>query len=305
MNSSLSGSGGPGPLVLKGLVTAASLAAKLLTLEELRDAVTDAALERALARQNLNAAVTKLQGRLVEFNKRVRADFAGTAYERVLPAAFAVGDGEDSVRRPLREMKQIWLKINAISPAPDGVTLPILLLDNYAYGDFDADREALRGLYGALSTAEVNLKLAREKRNDLQEVIYEILKSYRLKVPTALPAGNALIDSLPLLNPPEGGHTPDAVVVEAEWSAATSTAQLTWSESTDADLKEYQVRAVPGPDYDTDDEAVLITVPAGGARTFATVFGLPVPGATASFKVYVVLKTGNERGSEPVSVTRP
>jgi hypothetical protein len=44
---------------------------------------------------------------------------------------------------------------------------------------------------------------------------------------------------------------------------------------------------------------------ADAAREFSTDFALGTPGVVAGFKVYVVLTTGNEKGSEPVYVTRP
>ena len=34
-------------------------------------------------------------------------------------------------------------------------------------------------------------------------------------------------------------------------------------------------------------------------------FGLTVPGAAATFKIYAMTATGNERGSNAVTVTRP
>lgn len=57
--------------------------------------------------------------------------------------------------------------------------------------------------YGTLAELAVDLKVAREERNDLQDVIYGVLKAYRLKMPTILPAGRAL----PILTP-AAGHTP-------------------------------------------------------------------------------------------------
>ena len=38
---------------------------------------------------------------------------------------------------------------------------------------------------------------------------------------------------------------------------------------------------------------------------FLTAAGLGATGASARFRIYVVLTTGNERGSETVTVTRP
>ena len=39
--------------------------------------------------------------------------------------------------------------------------------------------------------------------------------------------------------------------------------------------------------------------------TYATNVGLAAPGSVALFRVYVVLTTGNEKGSATVKVTRP
>lgn len=70
-------------------------------------------------------------------------------------------------------------------------------------------------------------------------------------------------------------------------------------------LASCQLRAVPVPDYDADDGQILATLPKGTAREFRSGFSLTGPGMSASFKVYIILTTGNEAGSESVSVTRP
>lgn len=49
---------------------------------------------------------------------------------------------------------------------------------------------------------------------------------------------------------------------------------------------------------------VLATIPKGLAREFRTDFSLSEPGTEVSFKVYVILTTGNEAGSKPVTVAR-
>lgn len=293
-----------GPLVLAGNVLRTTLEDQQADLEAARDKVTDAALDRALARAQLNALITALQMRMVEFNGRIRADLPGSPYARSLPEAFSVGQGESIVREALRTISRLWTRVNAISPVPPGLALPLTLRGGYTRAMFDAERGVLRDAYGALTDAEVALKVAREERNDLQDAIYQVLKNYRLKVPTAFERGHALIDSLPALTPPEG-RTPAPVQAHAIWDAPAEKAKLSWAESTDPALKEYEIRAVPGDAYEADDEAVIGNVPAGAPREFATDFGLTTPGMTSSFKVYVMLKTGNERGSEPVAVLRP
>lgn len=49
---------------------------------------------------------------------------------------------------------------------------------------------------------------------------------------------------------------------------------------------------------------MVTSIPAG-TLTHATDAGLTIPGSSAVFKVYVVLATGNEKGSNAVTVARP
>jgi len=264
-------------------------------LEAAHDAVTDAGVDRSLARAQLDVLIEKLQGKVVEFNKRLRADFAGTPYERVMVPVFPIGAAEAAVRETLRHVGRLWEKINQISPAPAGVAMPLVLLGGYSRANFDLDRTALRMDYRALGDAEVDLKVAREERNDVQDRIYEVLKAYRLKIPTVLPEGHALLDALPVLTPPTG-HTPSPVAVQGVWDAGAQKAKITWAASPEADVREYEVRGVPGDDYQAEDEEVLATFAPEDAREFLTDFALGAPEVTAGFKVYVVLESGNERG---------
>jgi len=183
------------------------------------------------------------------------------------------------------------------------VALPMALMSGFDRPSFDAARGGVHPAYETLSDAEVALRLAREARNDFQDRIYPLLKAYRLKLPTVFPEGHAVLDSMPRLTP-AAGHTPDAVVAEAVWDVASAKAKVTWPASEEADLARFAVRGAPGNDYNTEDEETVATVLPGDAREVLTNFALTTPGLTAGFKVYVVLNTGNERGSDPVYVTR-
>jgi hypothetical protein len=293
-----------GPLVLAGGRTHDALSAQRDELEAARDAVTDAGVERSLARGALVAQVTALQARLVEFNERVRADLPGSPFAHALPTAFSVGDAEGSVRDGLRQVSTLWRKVNAIASPPAGVQLPLTLHGGYTLARFDADRDDLRAAYRALSDVEVEGRLAWGARNALQDEIYDALKCYRMKVPTAVRDRQALIESLPALTPAPG-RTPAAVRVQVAWDATLGKARVTWEASTDPDLRYYELRGVPGDDYATDDEAVLAVVAPTAPREALEDFALTAPGLTAGFKVYVVLQTGNEKGSDAVYVTRP
>src|SRR5262249_46891531 len=71
-----------------------------------------------------------------------------------------------------------------------------------------------------------------------------------------------------------------------------------------SNLDHYSARTAPGPTYHADDGSVVVEVPAG-TTSYSTIEGLVAPGATAQFRVFVVLTTANENGSNAVSVTRP
>ena len=66
-----------------------------------------------------------------------------------------------------------------------------------------------------------------------------------------------------------------------------------------------ELRYSPGPKYSVEDETTVATVPAAGPLEFLTTTGLTQPGATALFRNYVITATGNERGSNTVTITRP
>ena len=296
---------GGGGVVLEDGTTRTALSTLRDNLDDARDAVADARVERALARADLLTKLTALQARAVEFNARVRGDLPGSGFAEALPEAFSVGQNEAVVREGLRRMAKIWDKINQLgSTAPPGVSPPYTLSDGYQLATLDTDRTALRDAYRALSDADVELTLARSTRNKVQTVIYPKLKSYRQKIGGYDASYPELVETLPALTPPDG-HTPAAVPAQAVWDAPAVKAKVTWAASTDTNLMRYEVRGCAGDDYQVEDEIVLATVLPGAARELLTDFALNTGGLTAGFKVYVILETGNEKGSEAVYVVRP
>jgi hypothetical protein len=65
------------------------------------------------------------------------------------------------------------------------------------------------------------------------------------------------------------------------------------------------VRFCSGSDYVNEEEETIATILPGSVLVLLTLAGLSLPGAAASFKVYVVLESDNEKGSGAVVVTRP
>jgi len=80
---------------------------------------------------------------------------------------------------------------------------------------------------------------------------------------------------------------------------------LTWTESSDPDLADYELRMSPGATYDSGNATVIDSLVAGTPLLeVRTTEGLANPGDVASFKVFVQLITGSEAGSNTVTITR-
>jgi len=255
--------------------------------------------QQEVARGDIEVRKEALLERINQFNDKVRFLLGGTKWERALPQVPSQSDGQGSFTVALDDAAALWLMIN-----DDPALADIVLLGAYTQAMFVADIAALNAAFTTYTTAGAKVAVAIEDRNDVQDVIYEMLKQYRQAVPTYFAKTHALVDSLPRLTP-EPGSTPNAVTANGSWIVVSLMAKLLWTLSTHANLLRYEIRFCAGPNYSTENESVIGTVLAGGLLEFLTDSGLTTPGNVASFKVYVVTTTGNEKGSNTVVVTRP
>lgn len=255
-----------------------------------------------LLRADRDLGAAALIARLVQFNDFVRLYLAGKRWERVLPAAPTVGEAASKITDPLDRVATLWGALNDGGAA--GLTLPVMLLDGYALEDFQTELGTLKTVFRDLGKQEVKVDVAMEERNDVQDVIYGILKAYRQAVPQRFAAGSAEVTSLPLLTPLPG-RTPDPVPASGVWDAVAVQGRVVWTASAEAELEKYEVRYSPGLVYHSDAESVVGTVLPGDPLELLTLTGLTVSGAKALFRVYVVLTTGNEAGSNDVLIERP
>lgn len=237
---------------------------------------------------------------LNDFNRRVRGLMPDTAFVNALPEAPQLTRSRGPFVDAMDDVFALWEDINAsLDPAS-----PFTLSDGYAVATFQTDLGNLNSTYETDNANERALKLAREERNKIQQKIVPLLVGYRKVIEALFAPDSAIVASLPALYPAPG-HTPDAVNAQGIWDEGAQAALITYSESSDSDLLEYQLRRSPVSPYNTTEEVVVATNPAEAAREFSTVAGLANPGDTALYRVYVILTTGNEKGSETVSVTRP
>lgn len=235
--------------------------------------------------------------RVQNFRDHVTAFLPGSRWLRALPKTPNETSSEGRFVAPLDDMADLWGKIDASAPTAD-FTPPLVLRDGYTLAGFQADVVAMRAAFDAVASADRELKLAREDRDRLLRDSLDRMRQYRLRVEALFADTDPIRQSLPDLYPAPGS-TPDAVVASGEWDATNLVGVIQWSPSTEPTLDHYSIRSASGP----TSGSVLAQVPVGVGE-YHTIEGLSQPGDTASFRVYVVLTTGNERGSNIVEIVR-
>lgn len=297
--------GAGGPMVLVAGPANAPENVPLATLTTLRGAI-DSAQETLqvvantveIKRGQLALDKRSLLDAAQSFGRKVRALFPGASpYAGALPELPILSAGKEAFIRPMRDLRDIWERV-------DAETTPVVLPSGEVFVDFNAAVVALETRWQEVNTAEVQERVEREKRNSLQVRAEGILGRYRPMVEALLAPETPLVSTIPRLRPAPG-RTPDAVALTAVWDAALGKARLAWEPSADADLAGYQVRMSPTAQYDADLESVIANTAAGDPREVLTIAGLAGGGDSACYKVYVVLTTGNEAGSNAATLMRP
>ncbi len=263
----------------------------------------------------LEAAINTMEGhRTARYNKQPPIRERMRQLSATVKGTFADSDYVGQVQPLVREtahsglwiiamddMAHLWTTMNATPPS--GLTPPLLLTGAYAIATFNTDVASLKTTYTALTGAEQDVVRELDERDSRYRAIRDHLVHYRAAVPGYFAADHPLVLSLPRLAPLPG-HTPDAVVLSGVWNDATDKGDFTWTASEDPDLESYQIRRDGSAPYNGNTEQAVATLPPG-TLAFSTNAGLTVGGSTMGFKVYVKLTTGNERGSNAVSVTNP
>ncbi len=263
-----------------------------------------AAIDLLIARGTLQIGRTALRARLGQFGDLVRAYWKGTPWAALMPNLPQVAAASDKFLLTCREALRLWALLET-EPAPPGVPMPITLDPGGAYGlaDFTAEVAAVSAAALAVEEALWARSVALARRDAKMAVVKMALMAYNRAVPGRLPAGDVLVEKMPALWPPPG-HTPDAVPLTGAWDAVEKAARFSWEASADKMLHHYELRACAGQDYDTALEEVVARADKEAPRELVTRALVGTPDAQAAFRLYVVLTTGNERGSETVVVTQ-
>ena len=223
------------------------------------------------------------------------------------PAMEVVTASVEKFIKPMLDMGDLWDRINVLT-APPGVVLPLTLVgeletETLTHAEFVILYTNLRSYADQETIALGRAKRSRSRRDFTQKDAYAAMKTYRLAMPAALPAGNELQGTLPRLTPEDTGAAPDPVAASAVYVSG-DTSRTVYEESTSEELKEYQLRGVAGEEWNEEDAVTIATNPPGAPREFTVNFGLTQPGTKIALKVYVVTLGGRERGSAAMVVER-
>lgn len=293
------------PLVLPEGLTLAGAQGLETLLQGQMDALRGAGMDVLIARGTLQQARTALRERLLQFGELVRAYWPSKPWADLLPKTPQATIAPEKLLATCRDALRLWARLEA-EPAPPGAPVPIFLDPGGLYGraDFAASLAGTQAACLALEEAEWTRAEALARRDTTLAQIKTALMAYNRAVPGRLPAGDALVASMPALWPPPG-HTPDPVALTARWDDPQQAAVFTWEASTDKLLDHYELRGCAGPDYHTEEESVLARAPKDAPLELTLTDLLPAPHAVAAYRLYVVLETDNERGSATAVITRP
>ena len=297
---------GATPLKLKGtyaltdfIADRAALQAAITALE-----IPSNALAAAISDRDIKKAA--LKPRVAQFRNALGYYLLGNPLQNSLPVQPTFATVESKFLKPLDDMAALWAQVNALpatgAGSVPGFAPPLLLIGGYPIATLTADIAALRAAYLVVSNAQVNLKIAREKRDVLLPNLRARMEQYRKAILALYAPTDPFVMSLPSLSAPSGS-TPDPVSVSGKWEAALGKGVLTIIPSDNPKLDYYSVRIGISPTYKASEETVIGRIEKG-ETTFETTTGLAASGSVALLKVYVVMTTGNEKGSATVKITR-
>ena len=242
-----------------------------------------------------------LHERMVDFRKLVDFRLKGSVYASALQPTPQAKASQQKTLRALDDMADLWTRINADAATPN-FTPPLVYPDGFAIAGFQTNLAALRVQYKAVVDAENDARIARKQRDALLDPLRDRFVSYREGIAVEYGEQHAFTLSLPGVYP-HPGSTPDAVVLSGYWDAGMMQAVLSWTASGDQNLQVYELRGCIGATYDEATSEFLANYQPGVLGT-PTLFGLVNSGDTVTFKVFVHLTTGNQAGSNPVTITR-
>jgi len=285
-----------GVLILPDGYAVANLDADRAAIQASLMEVIGAENHRQVAVEDYSMRKEALNRRIAQFNRMVRALLEGTSYPSSLTKVPAILKKANKFLDPHVKARTLWGHINA---DPD-ISLTLTLPDGYALADYSADIQACQDRVGEAEMEREDERIARDRRDLLLKAALERLKSYRLMVLANFPSGHPMVTSLPKLSR-HSVATPKPVILTGISIPETGIIDLSWTQSPARKLDHISIRTAPGPVYLKKNESVI-----GRADKAATSLSLNraqfPPGEVILIRAYVVLTTGNEKGSNTIEL---
>ncbi|MEK6263135.1 MAG: hypothetical protein AABP62_31540, partial [Planctomycetota bacterium] len=242
-----------------------------------------------------------LRQKFSQFRAMLRALLPKSKYALAAPTLPGFGADESKFLGPFDDAASLWLRINADTTIP-GFTPP-LVIGSLTQALFAAAVAEMRTAYGQVRAADNDVNLARKERKSLLDPAKERMIQYCSAVEGLFGPDHPLTQALPRLF--EGpGSTPEPMVLTGVWNPVTQKAEFSWTGPSNPNLDHFQMRVSIGSSWDAATATVVGNIPAG-STTFGTTEGLENPGNEISCKLFVILATGNEAGSNTVTIARP
>lgn len=246
-------------------------------------------------------AKTALYARGLQFRKWVNGYLPGSPYVNALNTLPPFDAAESKFLTPFQDFLNLWTTINGDATVT-GVPLPIALAGGYLVAAYTTDLANLRAAFVAAANATEQVNLVRKQRDALLRPAEQRIKQYRDVIQARYTATDPFVQSLPILSPPPG-TTPVAVFVTGGWNTAKNFVELHWEASGNKNLLQYEVRGCTGTTYKVANEFAVAIVKDSNLF-WQGVGGVSLPGAKCVYRVYVILTTNNEKGSNNVAVVR-
>lgn len=159
--------------------------------------------DQEFAQEGRDSSRSALRDRMINFRKVITAYLPDSRYERALPETPRETATSGKILKAADDVADLWSRLNAetLTEPP----LPLELHGGYDLAAFNAEIATLRQRYETLTIADRELKRAREDRDQELQAAYDRMLQYRERVPLQLAEGDALVATLPRLNPSDPG----------------------------------------------------------------------------------------------------
>lgn len=187
----------------------ADFSAALTGVEAILTELEDLENVNEMAMGTRDAGRTAMRERVVQLRETVRLRMKESIYARSLPDTPHENASEEKLLNVLDDAVSVWTHVNAATGVP-GFTPPLLLRNGYSLATFQTDVAGLRVAFVAVTNAEVDRRLGRNRRDERLAAFRDRMVTYREAVGVEYGADHVLTLSLPDVYPPEssGGGDP-------------------------------------------------------------------------------------------------